>query len=1012
MKILHSLIVVLLLLIAMVELVTGRPSYVGCGLSDQWVVGQDLPNVDTWRRDHGTPFTAGGAQCSLTINPDVKTFTAGQKFTVTLKSSSPQGYKVEATVGKLASQSGGSAAGDACLNYDFTTTSATMTWTAPANGNQAQIRAICSDFGRTSFVAAPITLAKGDNANGFDFEFAAGGNAKIFTKALNNTHLKIRMNYTVNGYVGFGPGTVMIGSTVIIGMDPVVNTGSPAVGVYKLLSEGGSKNADILQNVAVTPNELKAIGITDASFVSTNAFGSSLTFTLELAKQPAAFTVAKADQSKLDLIYAGGPANANGAFCKNNVCFQHDNAAFGTIPQVSFALGPDDPAAGGVAVGVDLGTDLTVHIITMIVGWGILIPLGVLIPLYNNIKYSPSGRALCGISGPNWVKYHWVLQSIGLILTYAGSISGINSVGLHFKDFHSILGFLLLAGSILQPVVAFLRPDKSVTEGARGLIRKMFDSGHLLFGYVLVFAALIENVIGVQEVTDRLGGALYNLLGSVGEGGFAGPLGAFVVVLSAGFGLLLIAGLLRAGRTKLMHSGSEPLPYQNMEDKNGYPTKQPKKVYVTMDEVAAHNSVQSCWVIYKKRVYDVTSFLNSHPGGKKVIVPYAGKDMTTAYDENGHSAEANTMLSKYFIGELQQNNRRTGSLSQRISAKFQDLKQYAGSMMPDGFDSARLSKAVSRFSSDMRNGGIKSAYNGLTVRPQSDAGSAFRFLKNNSERKRVVLSEKLQMSHNTYYFKFSFPGNPQMVLGLPTGKHISLYAPVQPGTQKGKWNNESDPESSKKEISRKYTPVTADEVDVGYFALVVKVYRPSPQFPDGGRMSRFLENLRVGQTIEISGPVGSHHYVGKGRFIDSGREVLFNSCGMIAGGSGITPVLQIASAMLRDPKDNTKISLIYANSTVDDILMKDHLDEMERQYPTRFRVWYTVSQDPKNSGNPMFSFEWKYSVGRITKLMLSKRLPQASSSSIVMQCGPKSMMESVNRFLHEMGYPEERIIEY
>ena len=280
------------------------------------------------------------------------------------------------------------------------------------------------------------------------------------------------------------------------------------------------------------------------------------------------------------------------------------------------------------------------------------------------------------------------------------------------------------------------------------------------------------------------------------------------------------------------------------------------------------------------------------------------------------------------------------------------------------------------------------------------------------KRKRVILADKIQISPNAYYLKFSF-SNPQMVLGLATGKHIGIFAPMIPGKVHGKWNNGPDSEAGKSEITRKFTPISCDEMDIGYFALVVKIYRPSPKFPDGGRMSRYLEGLRVGSSIEVAGPFGNHQYIGRGRLADNGNELIFKDCAMIAGGSGITPVLQIVSAMLRDPSDQTRISLLYANSTIDDILMRDHLDTLEKTYPTRFRVWYTVSQDPKQSSKHYSFADWRYSTGRITKQMMREHLPPPSSNnSIAIHCGPKAMMENVNRLLGELGYSERRIVEY
>ncbi|KAF8908058.1 FMN-dependent dehydrogenase-domain-containing protein [Mucidula mucida] len=49
-------------------------------------------------------------------------------------------------------------------------------------------------------------------------------------------------------------------------------------------------------------------------------------------------------------------------------------------------------------------------------------------------------------------------------------------------------------------------------------------------------------------------------------------------------------------------------------------------------EVALHNTRQSCWIIVHGKVYDVTDFLDDHPGGSKIILKYAGKDATAEYD--------------------------------------------------------------------------------------------------------------------------------------------------------------------------------------------------------------------------------------------------------------------------------------------------------------------------------------------------------------------------------------------
>nr|XP_034925437.1 cytochrome b5-like isoform X1 [Populus alba] len=75
------------------------------------------------------------------------------------------------------------------------------------------------------------------------------------------------------------------------------------------------------------------------------------------------------------------------------------------------------------------------------------------------------------------------------------------------------------------------------------------------------------------------------------------------------------------------------------------------KVYL-FDEIAKHNKTNDCWLIISGKVYDVTSFMDDHPGGGEVLLSSTGKDATNDFEDVGHSDDARGMMGKYVIGEV------------------------------------------------------------------------------------------------------------------------------------------------------------------------------------------------------------------------------------------------------------------------------------------------------------------------------------------------------------------------
>ena len=74
----------------------------------------------------------------------------------------------------------------------------------------------------------------------------------------------------------------------------------------------------------------------------------------------------------------------------------------------------------------------------------------------------------------------------------------------------------------------------------------------------------------------------------------------------------------------------------------------------TLADVAGHKGSSDCWIIISSKVYNVTTFLGAHPGGRSVIASRCGTDVTEAFNGGiyNHSSYARTLLPQYYKGNL------------------------------------------------------------------------------------------------------------------------------------------------------------------------------------------------------------------------------------------------------------------------------------------------------------------------------------------------------------------------
>jgi cytochrome-b5 reductase len=249
------------------------------------------------------------------------------------------------------------------------------------------------------------------------------------------------------------------------------------------------------------------------------------------------------------------------------------------------------------------------------------------------------------------------------------------------------------------------------------------------------------------------------------------------------------------------------------------------------------------------------------------------------------------------------------------------------------------------------------------------------------EYRQFPLIQKTHVTHNTVIFRFGLPSKDSL-LGLPIGKHLVLRF----------MNAEGKP------VSRQYTPITTNS-QRGYFELLIKLY---PQ----GQMSTHLSKLQVGEKMEIRGPMGMLEYVAPSTFrINRGGWNTYTSrhIGMIAGGTGITPMYQVSQYILNNAKDTTDLSLIFANVSEDDILLRKELEEFAENR-SNFKLYHCLNNAPA---------DWKQGVGFVSEAMIRERLPPATEKdALILLCGPKPMVDAMEKHLRTIGYTDEQMFKF
>jgi ring-1,2-phenylacetyl-CoA epoxidase subunit PaaE len=160
----------------------------------------------------------------------------------------------------------------------------------------------------------------------------------------------------------------------------------------------------------------------------------------------------------------------------------------------------------------------------------------------------------------------------------------------------------------------------------------------------------------------------------------------------------------------------------------------------------------------------------------------------------------------------------------------------------------------------------------------------------------------------------------------------------------------------------------------------------------GGEVSQWLvHELKAGDTIQALPP--------SGRFVPDLDAPGHH--GLIAAGSGITPMLSIAASVLRNP--DTRVTLLYGNRRTDTVMFADELADLKDRYPDRITLTHVLSREARDV--ELFS-------GRLDAAKLRELLPLVCEPQTVDHwwlCGPFGLVTDAQQTLTELGADPARI---
>uniref|UniRef100_UPI00398E52EA cytochrome b5 reductase 4 isoform X1 n=2 Tax=Pristiophorus japonicus TaxID=55135 RepID=UPI00398E52EA len=464
-------------------------------------------------------------------------------------------------------------------------------------------------------------------------------------------------------------------------------------------------------------------------------------------------------------------------------------------------------------------------------------------------------------------------------------------------------------------------------------------------------------------------------------------------------------------------------------------------IEVTEEELAKHNKKTDCWMCIRGMVYNVTPYLEYHPGGEEELMRGAGADGTELFDQIHSWVNSESMLKECLVGRMTSKPTSVAKVSEKKSGlKVPKQTLLNGTSIPDGFE--KQSKYISLKHEWFQT---EDTITVVIYTKQKDINSDSVIV----DLKGGVLRAEVRQQEYSYILHLELSHEVQEVvsvrcaskvgkielnlkkltstiwndLGQPREHHNSCKVNTDGGLFYRKCNLLSKMDISHDsrllcfqlppgchltipvgqhiylkssiqdvEVVRPYTPVLPslypepkdDDHTCTNIYLMIKIY------PDG-LQTPLIDKLQIGDCVSMSGPQGNFKY----SQLKGISELI-----LLAAGTGFTPMIKLISFTLK-MSSFRRVRLMFFNKEEKDILWRDQLDQLSSK-DKRFEVEYILSQP-----HP----EWAGKRGRIEMSLCSEFLTVRTEElkTLVCVCGPTSFTEQAVGFFKQLGFSSEEI---